>query len=310
MLSSHSSGELVPARTRCSPAVTGASIPWRSKANPSRGTVAIESAGAPGSASSVAARPAKVSLRPPLARASLVDLGEDPPRGRVCRVRSARGGGRRGERGRALGAGRELRAGDVVGGVNRQASRSEDVSELAPEVGIACGQRHRAARVGHDRKARWNRQRGDRASVHPLGHVSRGRRAQRRNEPGPGHEHRRALAHAPAELTDDSRQARTGHRENNQVHSGGLDFWHRLRLDRLAPRAVPPPRPQALGLVLGEAAELHLEPGPRQHGRDCRAHATRADDRRRAQRWQTAEPLPLQLDARPDPLGHLPRQER
>ena len=60
----------------------------------------------------------------------------------------------------------------------------------------------------------------------------------------------------------------------------------------------------------GAAAELDLEPGAGEHRRDRGAHRAGADDGGRAQRRQAAEPLPLELDAGPDALGHLAGQER
>ncbi len=61
----------------------------------------------------------------------------------------------------------------------------------------------------------------------------------------------------------------------------------------------------ALGLGQRTAAELHVEAGAlEQHG-ERRPHRAGSDHRGGAQRREAAEPLPLELHAGPDPLGHL-----
>ena len=57
------------------------------------------------------------------------------------------------------------------------------------------------------------------------------------------------------------------------------------------------------GLLLGAGAELDVEPAASEQHRDRGAPAAGADHRRLAQRRQPAEPLPLELDVRPDPVG-------
>jgi hypothetical protein len=57
-------------------------------------------------------------------------------------------------------------------------------------------------------------------------------------------------------------------------------------------------------LLVGAGAELDLEPAAREQDGDRGAPAPRPDHRGLAQRRQAAEPLPLQLDVRPDALGY------
>ncbi len=67
-------------------------------------------------------------------------------------------------------------------------------------------------------------------------------------------------------------------------------------------------RRELLGLLGGAAAELDLDAAAGEQDRDRRAPAAGADHRRLAHRRQPAEPLPLQLDAGPDPARHGRRQ--
>ena len=129
MLSSHWSAEASPSSTLRSPVVTGASMPSRSNARPSSGTVASDSAVCSMAASTApagsagahelagAAVAAALGQRgghqvagagetgeglaaPAVGQRQRVHLGEDPARGRAGQVRAARGrrGGRQGGR--------------------------------------------------------------------------------------------------------------------------------------------------------------------------------------------------------------------
>src|ERR671910_772127 len=113
-LSSHCSGEDSPSRTRRRPVVTGASIPWRSKARPSSGTVASDSAVWALDAWTFPAGTPAPTLSP-----------------------ARRFGGPR-----FLAAGGDARAGGVAGAPAGGAARLEHVVQLAGKVGVAGGEHH------------------------------------------------------------------------------------------------------------------------------------------------------------------------
>src|SRR5204862_2389644 len=58
------------------------------------------------------------------------------------------------------------------------------------------------------------------------------------------------------------------------------------------------------GLLAGARAELDVDAGAGELDRQAGAPRARAEDRNAADRGDAAEPLPLQLDTRPDPLRH------
>ena len=178
------------------------------------------------------ARPAKVSLRPPLATRQLVDLGEDasgggagevgaarrgrgawPARRRSSRRRRAR---RRSRRRWPRPSGRRPRAGRAAGGEGRRrcvATTTEAPSSIASRAcaGPASVATARA-RTRSETKAA-------------------GRGAERRHEALRGHEHGRAVAHARADLADGGGQARARHGEHHEVHAGELDLGDGLHVD-------------------------------------------------------------------------------
>ena len=231
----------------------GASMPSRSNASASSGTVASDSAvwsidastcpaGHPG-AHQLARAPVAAALGErgghEVARAGeageglaaraardgqLVDLGEDAPGGRAGEVGAARRGGRRRERGGVLRAGGELRAGHVVGRFDRQPARLEQVAQLAAKVGVARGDHDGRAVLDRLARVRGAGERRDRARPDALGHEGGRRRAERRDEPLRRDEHRRAVAHPRADLADRGRQARARHGEHDEVDAGELDL--------------------------------------------------------------------------------------
>ena len=121
-------------------------------------------------------------------------------------------------------------------------------------------------------------------------------------------EAREPIRSASAPTTSGS--AVDGHREADQVAAGELDLARALDRERLAAArrragsaSFSPACAISLRLLLGAGAELDLEAAAgEQHG-DRGAPAAGADHRRLAQRRQAAEPLPLQLDVGPDPVG-------
>ena len=170
MLSSHWSGEVSPSSTLRSPVVTGASMPSRSNARPSSGTVASDSAvwwsaaataargprsdelaGAPVAAAlghrgrdqvAGAREPRERLAATAVAQGERVHLGEDATGGRAREVRAAGSGGGGCEGGGVLGARGELGAGHVVGRLHGQPARLEHLAQLAPQVRVAGGQDH------------------------------------------------------------------------------------------------------------------------------------------------------------------------
>ena len=246
----------------------------------------------------------------------LVHLREDPSRGRAGEVGALHGGRGGGERRGVLGAGGQLGAGHVVGRLDRQAAGVEHLAELAAQVAVARGDDHRGADLDRLARVHGAAQAGDRARAHALGHVGARRGAERRHEALGGDQHGAAVAHARADLADRGGQAAAGHGEHDQVDAAELDLAHGLGLDRPVERhagqvgGVLAVVEQPGGLRRRAAAELHLEPGAREHRRDRGAHRAAAHHGGGAQRRQAAEPLPLEPDAGPDALGHLAGQER
>ena len=155
-----------------------------------------------------------------------------------------------------------------------------------------------------------------RARADALGDERGGSGAERRHESLRRDEHGGAVAHARADLADRGRQARARHGEHDEVDAGELDLGHGLDVDRLVEleagqvARVLAAGAERLRLRGGPAAELDLDARAREHRRGGRAHRARADDGGGAQRRQAAEPLPLELDARPDALGDLAGEER
>ena len=175
----------------------------------------------------------------------------------------------------------------------------------------------------HDGRAELDRltrvsgagERGDGTCAHALRDERRRRGAERRHEPLRGDQHGGAVAHARADLTDRGRQARAGHREHDEVDARELDLGDGPDVDasvELEPGQVArvlAGGAERLGLRAGAAAELDVQSRAREHDGRGRAHRARAHDGRRPERREAAEPLPLKLDAGPDPLGDLARQE-
>ena len=261
-LSSHCSGEVSPSSTRRRPSVTGASMPWRSNASPSSGTVASDSAvwsieastcpaGTPAPTSSPArrlrlpsaiavatrspapARPAKVSLRPPLASASSWTSEKMRPAAAPARFGAARGRPRRRpERGGVLGAGGELGARHVVGGLDVQAARFQHVAQLAAQVRVACS-RARQRRPARSPRARAR----DPRAWPPRAHARARRRRRSACVPSGGTRPLEATstARAVAHARPTRRRPRAGSRRERRAPRGPrprkLDLGHGLDVD-------------------------------------------------------------------------------
>src|SRR5439155_5470983 len=92
----------------------------------------------------------------------------------------------------------------------------------------------------------------------------------------------------------------------NRARNHRVGKWgHRMAVDLERARL----RDQ-LRLPGGPAAELHLEPRSRQDQRHRGPHLAGTDDRGLAQWREPTEPLPLELDARPDARRDLGRKRR
>ena len=148
-----------------------------------------------------------------------------------------------------------------------------------------------------------------------LRHVARWRQAERRHEALGQHEHGAALADPRSNLRNGGGQIARRDRETDEVHAAELDVSHGGHLHlvgQLHPRktVVLAPFLDALGACLGAASELHLDSRAREESGERCAHRAGADDRGLAQRRQSAEPLPLEFDARPDAGGHLSGKPR
>ena len=249
----------------------------------------------------------------------LVDLGEHASGGGAGEVRAARRGGRGGERGRVLRAGGQLGAGHVVGGLDGQAAGLEHVAAAGgggPRRAWPPRPRRRARSPRARERVRRAWRRRGRARARPRRRAGRG--AERRHEALRRDQHR-ASGRPCARRSRRRRRAgrRTARRARTRSTPGELDLAHGLDVDgaveldaRAGSARSRAPAAERLGLRGGAAAELHLEPGAREHDGGGGAHRAGAHHGGRAQRRQAAEPLPLELDARPDPLGHLAGEER
>ena len=249
-----------------------------------------------------------------LGEGELEALGEHAPGGGAGGVVARRGGHGGGERGGVLGARAQLGADHVGGLLDVEPRALEDLGELRTQIVVVRGEDHgRAAldRLGCVRRAA---QEGHGPSRHARGHVRGGTRGERLDQALGQHEHRAAVADASAESGHDLGKLTRGHGQHHEVDPAELDL--RDRRDPQLRRQLDPGQvvgvgallADALGLIRTAAPELNVKAGPRQQGREGGAHRPGADDGRGAQRRQAAEPLPLELDARPDPLADLGRE--
>ena len=277
----------------------------------------LPSARAVATRSPAPASPANVSLRPPFASASCCTSEKIAPGRRPGQVGPARRGGRRRERGGVLGAGGQLGTGHVVGGLHARARRPR-APRPAGGAGPGCGSRGPPTRPARSPRARARvlpatPPRG-RARARPRTRRAWCRAAGR----GPWRPPARRCARPRARR---SRRPRPGASCTARPAPRGPP----RRTPRRAPRAPRSPRSSgtpgqvlgvlalgsasALRLLAGAAAELHLQSRAREHHGRGGAHRACAHHGRGAQRRQPAEPLPLELHAGPDPLGHLAGQE-
>ena len=229
-------------------------------------------------------------------------LGGGDPRG----VHALRLGRRAGEGGCVLGRARDLHADHVLGALADQAGLVEDAAELVAQVGVAAAE-HQRRRPGHRLLGvRRPAERGDRASTDPLGDVFGRQRRHRGDHPLAQQQDRGALADAIADRADGLRQGGRRNRQADQVDAGQLDVRRPLdgervgELDAGQVLLVGPGLVHLLRPLRGARPELDIEPATGEEHRHGGAPASSPDHRRLAQRRQPAEPLPLQLDHRPD----------
>ena len=183
---------------------------------------------------------------------------------------------------------------------------SKTLAELVAQVGVAAAE-HQRRRPGHRLLGvRRSAERGDRASTDPLGDVFGRQRRHRRDHPLAQQQDRGALADAIADRADGLREGGRRNRQADQVDAGQLDVRRPLdgeRVGELDPGQVLLVGPGVIHLLRplrGARPELDIEPATGEQHRHGRAPASSPDHRRLAQRRQPAQPLPLQLDHRPD----------
>ena len=245
-----------------------------------------------------------------------VHLGEDAARGGARVIHAPDSRGRCRQRRDVLAAGGELRAHDVIGLLDPDAGLLEQAHELAAKVAIVRGDDERRVAGSGLGGVRRPGESGHSTAEDALGDVLGRPHAERAHEPLRADDHCGAAADARGDLADGGRKVAARHREDNKVHGLELDLRDRLRgdavgkLDARQAVVVGAAAGDALGLLAGAAPELDLEAGARQKGRQRRAHRPRSHHSRGAERGDAAEPLVLELDARPDPGGHLTREMR
>ena len=150
---------------------------------------------------------------------------------------------------------------------------------------------------------------GDRPDADALGDVVDRQRRHRRHQPLAQHQHGAALADLVGDLADRGGQRLGGHGEADEVEPGELDVGGALdddarrQLDAVEIALVGAGGDDLVGLLLRAAAELHLQATARQQHGDGRPPGAGADHGGAAQRRQATEPLPLQLDRRPDAVA-------
>ena len=291
------------ARSRCPrPACRSASSsPARRLREPSASTVATRSP--------VPASPANVSGREPAWRASASISAKTLPAAAPDGVRAA------GEAAAAASAAAFLAQPasstpiDVARVAGVEAGGAERVGDLAAEGGVARADDQRGAVAERAGGVRGPGERADRPRAHALGDEGRRQHAERGHEALGHHEHAGALRDRAAVSRDRGGQRGGRDGEADEVVARELELGRAHDLDRVRQHdagqvvVVDARLLDLRGLVGGAAAELDLEPGAGEHGRDRGAPRAGADDGGAAQRRQPAEPLPLEHHAGPDAVG-------
>ena len=263
------------------------------------------------------ARPEKVSSSAPWASAKSTHSRQIAGGGDAGGVHPVRLGRGRGERGGVLGDAGDLDADDVVGALADEAGAVEDLAELRAEVAVGRAEHEGGHPGGGLTGVRRAAQAGDRAGADALGDVAVGQRALRLDEALGEQQHgacgepirsARAptVAGRPADGT--ARQTRSQAAQLDVGAAADGDLLGELHPGQvLLVLALPG---DLRGLLLGAGAELDLHAAAREQDRDGGPPAPGADHGRLAQRRQAAQPLPLELDVRPDPVGDGRRELR